>query len=89
MRNVFLAGLGTMAGVALTTAIWPSVASVVLGVLVVQLSAVLAVLVSLVARRVRAEVAWRRELRTMPQVDASAYGEEPAVPSLAELRQSA
>lgn len=89
MRNLLLAGLGMMAAVAMATAIWPSVASVVLGVLVVELSAVIAVLTSLVVRRVRAAVTWRRELRTMPQADAPAYGAAPAVPSLAELRQSA
>jgi len=89
MRRVLVAGLAAMAGVALVSAIWPSVADAVFGVLVVELSAVIAVLGSLVVRRVRVEVAWRRELRTMPQVDGTAYGAAPAAPSLSELRQSA
>ena len=41
-------------------------------------------------RRVRAELAWRRELRTMPPVDAATVrAAAPVAPTLAELRDSA
>ena len=39
--------------------------------------------------RVRAELACRRELRTMPPLDTAPYGDATAGPTLAQLRESA
>jgi hypothetical protein len=88
IRRMALAGLAVMGGVALATAIWPDVAAVVFGLLVAALSVGTTVLAALAMRWVRGELAWRRELRAVPAVDAAAYGAAPVAPSFAELRQS-
>lgn len=89
IRRMALAGLAVMAAVAVATAIWPAVAGLVFGLLVMVLSAGTAVPVVLVVRWVRRELAWRRELRTMPPVNAATYVAAPVVPTLAPLRESA
>ncbi|MGD9697290.1 MAG: hypothetical protein AB7V42_16710 [Thermoleophilia bacterium] len=88
MRRLLLAGLGVMGAVALAAAIWPAVAGLVTGLLVTVLGAAAGVLAGLGGRRVRMELAWRRELRTMPPPAAAAYGDT-AGPTLAQLRESA
>lgn len=89
MKRIVGAGLATMGAVALATAIWPSVAALVSGLLVTALCAVLAVLGLVGGRWVRAELAWRRELRTMPPLSASPYEDAMGGPTLAGLRESA
>jgi ABC-type long-subunit fatty acid transport system fused permease/ATPase subunit len=89
IRPMALGGLVVMACAAVATAIWPVVASVVFGVLVAVLSAVAGVLTGLALRWARAELAWRRELRTMPEGDGATSGSAAVVPTLAELRESA
>jgi hypothetical protein len=86
MKRIVGAGLGTMGAVALTTAIWPTVASLMTGLLVTVLCASVGTLVVLGARRLRGELMWRHELLTMPPVDAATDG---AAPTLTELRESA
>jgi hypothetical protein len=71
VKRIVGAGLGTMGAAALVTAIWPAVAGLVTGLLVAVLCASGGTLVVLGGRRVRAELAGRRELRTMPPFDAS------------------
>lgn len=90
MRRIVGTGLGVMGAVTLGTAIWPAVASLVTGLLITALCAGGAVLATLSGRRVRTELAWRRELRAMGPVSAEqAVAPEPVVPTLAELRHSA
>ncbi len=90
MRRVLLAGVTVMGGVALATAFWPHVATIVFGVLVAVLSVVLAVPVGVAVRWVRAELVCRRELRTMPALDVPSFYVPPAaVPTFHELRTSA
>lgn len=91
MKRVTLTGLAVMATMALVTAIWPSVAGLVTGLLVAVLSAGTGTLVVLATRWVRGELAWRRELLTLPPVDAASYGAGAPAPALAfvELRESA
>jgi hypothetical protein len=78
-----------MAVIALTTAIWPAVAVLVSGLLVTVLGAGASGLLVLGTRWVRGELAWRRELRTLPPVDAAPYGAAAPTPTFAELRESA
>jgi hypothetical protein len=78
-----------MSATALCSAIWPAVAVVVAAVFVSLLVAVGVVPAAFGVRRVRSELAWRRELRTMPAVGAAADATAPVVPTLAELRDSA
>ena len=85
--RMVLTGLAAMGAVALCSAIWPAMAAVVADVFVSLLVAAVAVPAALGVRRVRAELAWRRELRTMPAVGADATA--PVVPTLVELRDSA
>jgi hypothetical protein len=87
--RMVLAGLATMAAAALCSAIWPAVAVVVADVFVSLLVAAGAVPAALGVRRVRSELAWRRELRTMPAAGGAADASAPVVPTLAELRDSA
>ena len=61
VRGLVLIGLGVMGTVGLAAAIWRPVAGFVAGVLVVALAAVAACGVGVGARRIRAELAWRRE----------------------------
>lgn len=89
MKRIVGAGLATMGAVALTTAIWPAVAGLVSGLLLTVLCAGLAVLAVLGGRWVRAELAWRRELRTMPPIAAAPYEDAVGGPTLAGLRESA
>jgi hypothetical protein len=46
-------------------------------------------LVVLGGLRVRAELTWRRQLRTMPPLDASTYGDAAGSPTLVQLRELA
>jgi hypothetical protein len=85
--RMVLTGLAAMGAVALCSAIWPAMAAVVADVFVSLLVTAVAVPATLGVRRVRAELAWRRELRTMPAVGADATA--PVVPTLVELRDSA
>jgi Flp pilus assembly protein protease CpaA len=89
MKRTVGAGLGTMGAVALAAAIWPAVAGLVAGLLVTALCAGTGTLAVLGGRRVRAQLAWRRELRSMPPLDVSTYGDAVADPTLAQLRESA
>jgi len=89
VRRVVPIGLTTMGVVALATAIWPAVAGLVSGLLVTVLCAGGGTLVVLGGRRVRVELAWRGELRAMPPLDASTYGDAVGGPTLAQLRESA
>ena len=89
ISRMTLAGLAVMGATALCSAIWPAMAAVVADVFVSLLVAALAVPAALGVRRVRAELAWRRELRTMPAVGVVADAAAPVVPTLAELRDSA
>ena len=89
MKRIVGAGLGMMGAVALATAIWPAVAGLVTGLLVTVLCVGAGTLAVLGGRRVRAELAWRRELRTMPPLDAATYGDVAGGPTLAQLRESA
>lgn len=89
IRRTLGSGLVTMATVALMTAIWPGVASVVLGLLITVLSIGAAAPIVLVIRWVRGELVWRRELRSMPPVDAARYGPASMAPALGGLRKSA
>ena len=83
------AGLGTMGAVGLVTAIWPAVAALVTGLLVTVLCVSAGALAVLGGRRVRAELAWRRELPTMPSLDTAPYGDATPGPTPALLRESA
>ncbi len=85
MKRIGGAGMGTMGAVGLMTAIWPAVADVVAGLLVTVLGAGLVTLAVLSSRWARAELAWRREVHSMPPIDTTPY----AVPRLAQLRESA
>ena len=86
ISRMTLAGLAVMGATALCSAIWPAMAAVVADVFVSLLVTVMTVPAALGVRRVRAELAWRRELRAVGVVaDAAA----PVVPTLAELRDSA
>ena len=87
--RMVLTGLAAMGAVALCSAIWPAMAAVVTDVFVSLLVAAATVPAALGVRRVRAELAWRRELRTMRAVAAAADAAAPVVPTLAELRDSA
>ncbi len=87
--RMMLPGLATMAAVALFSAIWPVVAVVVTDVFVAVVATAVVPPVFLAVRRVRSELAWRRELRTMASVVEGVHGTEPAVPTLAEPRNSA
>lgn len=89
--RVLVAGLLAMGAVALLSAIWPSVASVVGGVFIAVLGGGVLVPAVLGVRWVRGELAWRRELRAMPPAGAAAApeGAAPVMPSLAELRETA
>ena len=87
--RMVLAGLTAMSAVALCSAIWPTAAAVITDVFVCLLVVVVAVPTGLGVRRVQREVAWRRDLRAMPPVDLTADATAPAVPTLAELRESA
>ncbi len=89
MKRIVATGLGTMGAVALAAAIWPAVAGLVSGLLVTVLCAGGGTLVVLGERRVRVELAWRGELRAMPPLDASTYGDAVGGPTLAQLRESA
>lgn len=89
MRRIVGAGLVTMGVVALAAAIWPAVAGLVTGLLVAVLCAGIGTLAVLCGRRLRAELAGHRELRSMPPFDASPYGDAEGVPTLAQLRDSA
>ena len=89
ISRITLAGLAVMGATALCSAIWPAMAAVVADVFVSLLVTVVTVPAALGVRRVRAELAWRRELRTMPPVDAAADAAAPVVPTLAQLRESA
>ncbi len=89
MKRIVGAGMGTMGAVGLVTAIWPAVAGLVTGLLVVVLCAGTGTLAVVGGRRVRAELACRRELRTMPPLDTAPYGDATAGPTLAQLRESA
>lgn len=89
MRRLTLVGLATMGAVALASAIWPAVATVVSILLAVVVTAGFSVPTVLGIRWVRGELEWRRELRTMPPVATAAYGAAPAAPPLSDLRQSA
>ena len=87
--RMVLTGLAAMGAVALCSAIWPAMAAIVTAVFVSLLVTVMTVPAALGVRRVRAELAWRRELRAMPAVAAAADAAAPVVPTLAELRDSA
>ena len=87
--RMVLTGLAAMGAVALCSAIWPAMAAVVADVFVSLLVAAATVPAALGVRRVRAELAWRRELRTMRAVAAAADAAAPVVPTLVELRDSA
>ena len=89
MHRLLLTGLAAMGAIAVCSAIWPTLAAVVADVFVALLVTVVTVPAVLGVRRVRAELAWRRELRTMPAVGAAADAAAPDVPTLAELRDSA
>ena len=87
--RMVLTGLAAMGAVALCSVIWPAMAAVVADVFVSLLVAAATVPAALGVRRVRAELAWRRELRTMRAVAAAADAAAPVVPTLVELRDSA
>jgi hypothetical protein len=89
VRRLVLTGLRVMGTVALSTAIWPAVAGLVTGLLVTVLCAAAGVLAVLGGRRVRTELVWRRELRTMAPLDGSTYEDTAARPTPARLRASA
>lgn len=91
VRRLVLTGLGVMGAVALAAAMWPAVAGLVTGLLIGVLCAAAGVAAVVGGRRVRAELVWRRELRTMPPLDGSPYENEDAAgrPSQARLRESA
>jgi hypothetical protein len=90
MKRIVGAGLGLMGAVTLGAAIWPAVAGLVTGLLITALCAGGAALATLGGRWVRAELAWRRELRAMGPVSAEqAVAPGPVLPTLAELRHSA
>ena len=88
ISRMTLAGLAVMGATALCSAIWPAMAAVVAAAFVSLLVAAVTVPAAHGVRRVWAELAWRRELRTMRAVgvvaDAAAV-----VPTLTELRDSA
>ena len=89
ISRMTLAGLAVMAAAALCSAIWPAVAAVVVGLFVSLVVVAVAVPAGFGARWARGELAWRRELRTMPaSAEAATYGPGPVVPSLAELRNA-
>jgi len=89
IKRLALAGLAVMAAVALGTAIWPAVAGVVFALLVTVLSAGIVVPAALAARWARGELAWRRELRTLPPVGLAMQDAVALAPTLAGLRESA
>jgi hypothetical protein len=90
MRRVLLAGLIAMGVVALISAIWPGFAGVVSAVFATVLALALLAPTALVAWRLRATFAARRELGGMAPVEAPwAVGPEPDVPTLAQLRGTA
>jgi len=89
IKRMTLAGLAVMAGVAVTTAIWPVVAGMVFALLVTVLCAATAAPTVLGVRWVRGELAWRRELPTMPPVGLAMQNAVALAPTLAELRESA
>ncbi len=89
ISRMTLAGLAVMAATALCSAIWPAMAAVVADVFVSLLVAAVTVPAAHGVRRVRAELAGRRELRTMRPVGVVADAAAPVVPTLAELRDSA
>lgn len=89
IKPVMGTGLAGMAVVAVAAAVWPAVAGLVSGLLVAVLGTGAGTLAVLGTRWVRGELAWRRELRAMPPVDAVSYEATPVTPSLAELRESA
>jgi hypothetical protein len=89
MKWIVGAGLGTTCAVAVATAtaICPAEAGPVTGLLVTVWWAGIATVVVLGGRRVRGELAWRRELRRMPALDTAPCA-VPA-PGPAQLRKSA
>lgn len=89
MKRIVGSGLGMMGAVALAAAIWPAVASVVTGLLVAVLCVGTGTLAMLGGRRLHMELAGRRELRTMPPLDAATYGDAAGGPTLAQLQESA
>lgn len=89
ISRMTLAGLAVMGATALCSAIWPAMAAVVADVFVSLLVAAATVPAAHGVRRVRAELTWRRELRTMPAVGVVADATTPVAPTLAELRDSA
>lgn len=89
IRKLVTGGLALMAVVALATAIWPSLATVIEAVFGVVLAAAVAVPGAFAVRWVRGELAWRRELPTMPPVGLAAQDAVALAPTLAELRESA
>jgi len=89
IRRMVLGGLAVMAAVALFSAIWPGVASFVAVLFAVLLVVVISVPAALGVRWVRGELAWRRELPTMPPVGLAMQDAVALAPTLAELRESA
>jgi hypothetical protein len=89
MKRIAGAGLSAMGVVALAAAIWPTVASLVTGLLVTVLCAGGSTLVVLGGRRLGKELAWRRELRSMPPLDAAPPGDTACGQTLAQRRESA
>ena len=89
ISRMTLAGLAVMGATALCSAIWPAMAAVVADVFVSLLVAAATVPAAHGVRRVRAELAGRRELRTMRAVAVVADAAAPVAPTLAELRDSA
>jgi hypothetical protein len=87
VKRIVGAGMGMMAAVGLVAAIWPPLADLVTGLLVTIVCTGLAVLAVLGGRWARAELAWRRQLRTMPPIDTAPYAVPP--PGLAQLQESA
>jgi hypothetical protein len=89
ISRMMIAGLAVMGATALCSAIWPAMAAVVADVFVSLLVAAVTVPAAHGVRRIRAELAWRRELRTLRAVGVVADAAAPVVPTLAELRDSA
>lgn len=91
MPRVLLSGLGVMGAVALATALWPPVGTVVTILLVTVTVTVVAVPAASAVRWARRELADRRQLRTMVAAATAAAepGAAPSTPMLVELRESA
>jgi heme/copper-type cytochrome/quinol oxidase subunit 2 len=89
-RNLALTGLALMGLVAIGTAISPGLAEVVSAVFATVFTLAVLAPTALVAWRLRAAFAARRQLREMASVEAPwAVGPEPDVPTLAQLRGTA